>query len=205
MANYLTAWRAAPQILCPTIPWFSVDCYVQHRFSVDISLFAPLPPIKKIIFLPLLLPPPPANPRFYRLFCSHPTEIQGLSEAGGAVYNENGNWVDAHSLCLLLINFGPFSTPPTESLWGKQASACGKLKFLHICIISRCPQLLTFPHISNVIFLHSPYLRIFSFRLWEVVFLPAGGSQTSNFKFSFRLWEVVFLSAGGSQTLNFKL
>ena len=73
-----------------------------------IYLFFPPSPHISFLFLPLLLPPPPANPRFYRLFCSHPTEIQGLSEAGGAVYNKNGNWVDAHS---------PFSLLALDKFW----------------------------------------------------------------------------------------
>ena len=99
MANYLTAWRAAPQILCPMV--FCGLLCPTPIFCGYISFCLPSPHIS-FLFLPLLLPPPPANPRFYRLFCSHPTEIQGLSEAGGAVYNKNGNWVDAHSQFSLL-------------------------------------------------------------------------------------------------------
>ena len=83
-------------LLCPT-----------PIFCGYISFCPPSPHIS-FLFLPLLLPPPPANPRFYRLFCSHPTEIQGLSEAGGAVYNKNGNWVDAHS---------PFSLLALDKFW----------------------------------------------------------------------------------------
>ena len=167
MANYLTAWRAAPQILCPTIPWFSVDCYVQHRVSVDISLFAPLPPVSLFFSSPSSSPHLLPTQGFTVSFVPTQRRFRACQKQEGrfTIKTEIESTLILHSLCLLLINFGPFSTPPTESLWGKQASACGKLKFLHICIISRCPQLLTFPHTSNVIFLHSPYLRIFSFRL----------------------------------------
>ena len=164
MANYLTAWRAAPQILCPMV--FCGLLCPTPIFCGYIS-FSPLPPISLFFSSPSSSPHLLPTQGFTVSFVPTQRRFRACQKQEGrfTIKTEIESTLILHSLCLLLINFGPFSTPPTESLWGKQASACGKLKFLHISIISRCPQLLTFPHTSNVIFLHSPYLRIFSFRL----------------------------------------